>query len=116
MRGQILDEYLADHERRNGPVSEQEQDNARQAFDEVFAEDHQPILALVPEARSRGMEVEARATSELLLDAGLHGHRYAIDAVVAERALRQHRPVAMLTSDLDDMAKLCGGRVHLIAV
>jgi hypothetical protein len=37
LRGRILDEYLADYERRNGPVSEPEQERARQIFDEVFA-------------------------------------------------------------------------------
>jgi hypothetical protein len=31
-------------------------------------------------------------------------------------ALRQPGPVAMLTSDVDDMAKLCGGRVRLVGV
>jgi predicted nucleic acid-binding protein len=61
-------------------------------------------------------EEEARAASKLLMDAGLHGHKYAIDAAVAEAALRQHRPVVMLTSDFDDMAKLCGDRVRLVAV
>ncbi|HLU71966.1 MAG TPA: DNA-binding protein [Nonomuraea sp.] len=57
---------------------------------------------------------EAKAASALLLNTGLHGHKYAIDAAVAEMALRQPLPVAMLTSDLDDMTKLCGGRVRLI--
>lgn len=61
-------------------------------------------------------EEEARAASKLLMDAGLHGHKYAIDAAVAEAALRQHRPVVMLTSDIDDMVKLCGDRVRLVAV
>ena len=61
-------------------------------------------------------EEEARAASKLLMDAGLHGHKYAIDAVVAEAARRQHRPVVMLTSDIDDMVKLCGDRVRLVAV
>jgi predicted nucleic acid-binding protein len=61
-------------------------------------------------------EEEARAASKLLMDAGLHGHKYAIDAAVAEAALRQHRPVVMLTSDIDDMFKLCGDRVRLVAV
>ncbi len=108
-------------------------------------------MALVAEARSRGMEVvicaltiieavhartdtarlrwllsglrvipvgdeEAKAASALLTGAGLHGHQYAIDAAVAEGALRQRRPVVMLTSDADDMTKLCGGRVRLVAV
>jgi hypothetical protein len=39
LRGQILDGYLADYERRKGPISRQEQDRARRIFDEVFAED-----------------------------------------------------------------------------
>ena len=59
---------------------------------------------------------EAKAASAVLIGAGLHGHRYAIGAAVAEMALRQHRPVVMLTSDIDDMAKLCGERVRLVAV
>ncbi|MER6717644.1 DNA-binding protein [Streptomyces halstedii] len=41
----------------------------------------------------------------------LHGHEYAIDAVVA---LRQPKPVALLTSDSDDMAKLCGNQVRIV--
>jgi 6-pyruvoyl-tetrahydropterin synthase len=52
----------------------------------------------------------------LLKQTGLHGHKYAIDATVAETALRQSGPVAMLTSDVDDMAKLCGTRVRLISI
>ncbi|MET7521288.1 DNA-binding protein [Streptomyces sp900116325] len=113
--------------------------------------DHEPVVALVAEARKRGMEVtisaltiieaahrrtekarlawvlsgvrivhigdeEAKAASAMLINAGLHGHKYAIDAAVAEMALRQRRPVVMLTSDIDDMTKLCGDRVRLVAV
>ena len=59
---------------------------------------------------------EAKAASRLLVIVGLHGHKYAIDAAVAEAALRQHRPVVMLTSDIGDMVKLCGDRVRLVAV
>ncbi|MFI6725164.1 DNA-binding protein [Streptomyces sp. R-74717] len=113
--------------------------------------DDETAVALVAEARSRGMEVvisaltiieavhartnkarlawvlsglrtvpvgdeEAKAASALLMAAGLHGHKYAIDAAVAEAALRQQRPVVMLTSDVDDMGKLCGDRVRLVVV
>ncbi|KUO21482.1 DNA-binding protein [Streptomyces dysideae] len=113
--------------------------------------DDETVVALVAEARSRGMEVvicsltiieavhartnkarlswllsglrvipvgdeEAKAASALLMGDGLHGHKYAIDAAVAEAALRQQRPVVMLTSDIDDMTKLCGDRVRLVAV
>ncbi|MFJ4708011.1 DNA-binding protein [Streptomyces anulatus] len=48
----------------------------------------------------------------LLQDAGgLHGHKYAIDALVAALTLRVPAPVIVLTSDRDDWSKLCGKRV-----
>ncbi|WP_327268882.1 DNA-binding protein [Streptomyces sp. NBC_01218] len=56
----------------------------------------------------------AKAAAELLKGAGLHGHEYSIDATVAEVALRQPKPVALLTSDRDDMIKLCGDQVRII--
>ncbi|MFD6530122.1 DNA-binding protein [Streptomyces sp. NPDC060184] len=52
-------------------------------------------------------EQAAKAAAELLKSAGLHEHTYAIDATVAEVALRRPKPVALLTSDSDDMAKFC---------
>lgn len=58
----------------------------------------------------------ARAAARLLKDAGLHGHKYAIDATVAETALRQPGPVAVLTSDTDDLRRLCGTRLRLISI
>ncbi|MGW5673884.1 DNA-binding protein [Streptomyces sp. NPDC003860] len=61
-------------------------------------------------------EQAAKGAARLLKQAGLHGHKYAIDATVAEMALRQPGPVAILTSDVDDMARLCDGRVRLIAI
>ncbi|NEW75230.1 PIN domain-containing protein [Streptomyces rhizosphaericus] len=61
-------------------------------------------------------EQAAKAAAELLKSAGLHGHKYALDATVVEAALRQPSPVAVLTSDTDDMAKLCNDRVRLIAL
>ncbi|MFP8942861.1 DNA-binding protein [Streptomyces fenghuangensis] len=61
-------------------------------------------------------EAAAKASAQMLKTAGLHGHKYAIDATVAEVALRQPGPVAVLTSDVDDMARLCGDRVRLIGV
>lgn len=61
-------------------------------------------------------EQAAKASAELLEAAGLHGHKYAIDATVAEVALGQPGPAAILTSDVDDMARLCGDRVRLIGI
>lgn len=53
---------------------------------------------------------------DLLRNANLHGHKYAIDAVVAATALSYSGPRIILTSDVDDMAKLCGDRVHVEGV
>jgi hypothetical protein len=41
LRGQILDEYLADYERRKGPLSPEAQERAERIFDEAFAEEGQ---------------------------------------------------------------------------
>lgn len=56
------------------------------------------------------------AAIELLRTHRLHGHRYAIDAVVASTALRAPKPVILLTSDEDDMAPLCGKAIRVVAV
>lgn len=58
----------------------------------------------------------ARRSAELLKKAGLHGHKYAIDAMVAEVALRVPGPAVVLTSDADDMVKLCGRMVRIISL
>ncbi|MET3984329.1 DNA-binding protein [Streptomyces sp. PvR034] len=61
-------------------------------------------------------EASAKAATLLLKATGLHGDKYAIDATVAEMALRQPGPVILLTSDVDDMTKLCGDRVRIIGL
>lgn len=48
----------------------------------------------------------ARRAGELLGKAGLPGHRCAVDAVVAATTLDLERPVVLLTSDPDDLARL----------
>jgi hypothetical protein len=58
----------------------------------------------------------AKASGELLEAAGLHGHEYAIGVTVAEMAPHRPGPLAVLTPDVDDMARLCGGHVRLIGV
>lgn len=45
LRGQILDEYLADYEQRRGPLSPDSRQAARRVFDEVFAEDEEWLTA-----------------------------------------------------------------------
>ncbi|WP_051133067.1 DNA-binding protein [Nocardia paucivorans] len=61
-------------------------------------------------------ESTAKAASALLRAAGLHGHRYVIDSVVAEMALRQPPPVVMLTGDPEDMGALCGLEVRVVSL
>lgn len=52
----------------------------------------------------------------LLTETGLHGHKYAIDAVVAATAMRVSGRSVVLTSDPEDMIMLCGGRVRILKV
>ncbi|MGW0928444.1 hypothetical protein [Streptomyces sp. NPDC002644] len=49
---------------------------------------------------------EARQARRLLTAAGLHGHKYAIDAVLAVIARRQKGQVTVFTSDKDDLERL----------
>lgn len=58
-------------------------------------------------------ELIARHASKLLAKAGLHGHRYALDAIVAATALASPPPVTVLTSDPEDLGMLCGPNVHI---
>ncbi|MEV1250163.1 type II toxin-antitoxin system VapC family toxin [Nonomuraea sp. NPDC050022] len=58
----------------------------------------------------------ARHAATLLSDAGLHGHKYAIDAMLSATALAAPGPVTVLTSDPEDLAVLCGARVTVIKV
>lgn len=71
------------------------------------------LSRLVVEPVTEGI---ARRAAALLADVGLHGHRYAIDAIVAATALAADGPTTVLTSDPDDLLALCGGRAVVIPV
>ncbi|MCY9785528.1 DNA-binding protein [Nocardiopsis sp. EMB25] len=59
----------------------------------------------------------ARSAQRVLRDAGITGgHIHALDAVVVATALSVTGPVAVATSDPDDITKLAGGRVGVIHV
>ncbi|MFD7063514.1 PIN domain-containing protein [Streptomyces sp. NPDC059906] len=58
----------------------------------------------------------ARHAAALLADAGLHGHKYAIDAMLTATALAAPGPVTVLTSDPEDLTALCGGRTTVIKI
>lgn len=49
---------------------------------------------------------QARQARRLLTDAKPHGHKYAIDAVLAVIARQQKGQVTVFTSDVDDLEKL----------
>ncbi|HST82120.1 MAG TPA: PIN domain-containing protein [Kineosporiaceae bacterium] len=60
-------------------------------------------------------EVAQRA-ARLLAKAGLHGHKYAIDAMLSATALGSQAPIIVLTSDPDDLAVLCGPAVTIVKI
>ncbi|MFF9631346.1 type II toxin-antitoxin system VapC family toxin [Streptomyces fradiae] len=61
-------------------------------------------------------EAIARRASRLLAGAGLHGHKYALDAIVAATALASPAPATVLTSDPEDLLVLCGPSVRVVKV
>lgn len=58
----------------------------------------------------------AHAATDLLREAGLHGHKHAIDAMLAATALAAPGPVTVLTSDPEDLTALCGTRLAAVKV
>ncbi|MFF0117518.1 hypothetical protein [Streptomyces prasinus] len=55
----------------------------------------------------------ARHAATLLCDAGLHGHEYVIDAMLAATALV---PLAPPSSSPPDLTALCGTRISVIRI
>ncbi|MEE1828188.1 DNA-binding protein [Streptomyces sp. BE20] len=53
----------------------------------------------------------SRAASKLLAAEGLHGHKYAIDAMLAASAHVEHGDVTVVTNDVDDLRRLCHRRI-----
>ncbi|MFJ5301979.1 PIN domain-containing protein [Streptomyces sp. NPDC088350] len=58
----------------------------------------------------------ARHAAALLADAGLHGHKYAIDAMLSATALAAPGPITILTSDPEDILVLCGRHATVIKI
>ena len=58
----------------------------------------------------------AKQAGVLLERARCHGHKYAIDAMLAATALAARGPTTVLTSDPDDIAMLCGDLVTVVKV
>lgn len=68
-------------------------------------------IAVEPVSESIG-----ERASDLLAEAGLHGHVQAIDAMLCATALAAESPVTILTSDPDDITVLCGKGATVIKV
>lgn len=58
----------------------------------------------------------AESATELLREAGLHGHQHALDAIVGATATQRAGETMLLTSDPKDMRALVGGRVGIVPV
>lgn len=58
----------------------------------------------------------ARRAAALLGDAGMRGHRHAVDAMLCATALSSPGPVTILTSDPDDLVALCGDGATVIKI
>lgn len=57
----------------------------------------------------------AQSAAALLRTAGLHGHRYAIDAMLRATALRYPGRVTVLTSGVEDIGLLTAGHPRVVA-
>ncbi|MFJ4644096.1 PIN domain-containing protein [Streptomyces bobili] len=57
----------------------------------------------------------AQSAAALLRNAGLHGHKYAIDAMLCATALAHPGRVTILTSDVEDVAKLTAEHPRVVA-
>ncbi|MEU3755509.1 DNA-binding protein [Streptomyces olivoreticuli] len=58
----------------------------------------------------------ADQAAALLRDHHLHGHKYAIDSVLAVIARTAPLPVTVLTSDPEDLSLLCGPAVEIVKI
>jgi predicted nucleic acid-binding protein len=58
----------------------------------------------------------ADQAAALLRSHRLHGHKYAIDAVLAAVALTAPRPVTVLTSDPEDIGMVCGPTIEITKI
>lgn len=60
-------------------------------------------------------EAIALSATTLLRQAGLHGHKYAIDAMLCATALAQRGHVTILTSDSEDIEMLTAEHPRIVA-
>ncbi|WP_433250716.1 DNA-binding protein [Streptosporangium sp. CA-135522] len=58
----------------------------------------------------------ARDAARLLAAVGLHGHKYAVAAMVCATALRLPGPVTVLTSDVEDITVIGQNRLRAVKI
>jgi hypothetical protein len=58
----------------------------------------------------------ARRAAALLGDAGLQGHKHALDAMLCATTLACPGPATVLTSDPEDLRALCAGQVTIVKI
>ncbi|MFF1833000.1 type II toxin-antitoxin system VapC family toxin [Streptomyces sp. NPDC058231] len=56
----------------------------------------------------------AQSAATLLRAVGLHGHKYAIDAMLCATALAQPGRVTILTSDVEDIAMISADHARIV--
>ncbi|WP_280398273.1 PIN domain-containing protein [Nocardia carnea] len=56
----------------------------------------------------------AQSAAALLREAGRHGHKYAIDAMLCATALARPGRVTILTSDMDDIGTLTAAHPRIV--
>lgn len=56
------------------------------------------------------------SAARLIVDAGLHGHTYALYAMLSVTALDEPGPVSVLGSDPEGLTALCGSRITGVKV
>ncbi|WP_067668534.1 type II toxin-antitoxin system VapC family toxin [Nocardia miyunensis] len=59
--------------------------------------------------------VLAEAAADLLQRAGLHGHKYAIDAMLCATAAQYPGDITILTSDIEDIGMLTAESSRIVA-
>ncbi|MFD8468985.1 MULTISPECIES: DNA-binding protein [Streptomyces] len=57
----------------------------------------------------------AQSAAALLINAGLHGHKYAIDALLCATALAHPGRITILTSDIEDIGLLTADHPRVTA-
>ncbi|WP_338118118.1 hypothetical protein [Streptomyces coryli] len=101
-----LQELIDDHISRHGDFTPEE---LAAAEAELFGTASREGLSLL-------VRDDRTMAARLAAAAKLHGHKYAIDAIVCATALAQPGLVSILTSDVEDIQTLATGHTRIAAI